>query len=246
MLGEELSSSVTPASLAARRESWQPVRDHLNEAEKHGRAREWVGACGAFLDALEVGGLDWGMQGTPLVGLPLKIATVAVLAEDEALYARLCRELAERAVPGQLEFSSIALLRPDAVSPRTLSNALEIARGEANRIPDAEHLKEGQRWTWLKRGIAEYRAGNARQALEALGKARKAFNLNCSGIAHAFSSLAARQIGDVENSSDYLARAESNYQQILGGNAERLSKYWHRVAQFELALAEAGAAQTVR
>jgi hypothetical protein len=76
-------------------------------------------------------------------------------------------------------------------------------------------------------------------ALEALTKARHAFNLNCAGVAHACSSLAARQLGDEEAAQGYLDQAESHYQRLLEGNADRLSRHWHRAAMFELLLAEA-------
>ncbi|MCP5527063.1 MAG: serine/threonine protein kinase [Verrucomicrobiales bacterium] len=122
-----------------------------------------------------------------------------------------------------------------------LSRAIEAARWHAEQIdPDEGHLIQHE-WTWVWLGIAEYRAGLLPAALEALAKARNAFNLAAAGTAHAFSALASQANGQSAAAAVLLAEAESHLQQLLDGNPDRLSQHWQEVAILELALREAQA-----
>jgi eukaryotic-like serine/threonine-protein kinase len=239
VLGAVHSSPVTSASLAAKRKAWQPVQAVLDEAEKHGRERNWTGARDAFAEALECGPLNWEEQGNFIARLHEKAAAVFVLTGEYERYAALCRELIEPAALSQSYYTGIGLLTTNGLPHEITSKAIDMARWRA-----AEAAKEttriiGQNWAWLVLGMAEYRAGNPAVAVEALEKAKDALNLNCAGTAQAFLAMALGQMGKGAQAASALAQAEVLFREILNGNPDRLGQNWQQVAIFELALKDA-------
>lgn len=133
--------------------------------------------------------------------------------------------------------------RPSALArDPILARAIEMARWDAAQITPTKRPTIKDDWTWLWLGVAEYRGCNLAASLEALAKARNAFNLAVAGTAYAFSALASQANRQSTEAAGFLQEGESHLQELMAGNADRLSQYWHEVAMLELALREARAA----
>lgn len=262
VLGQAMSIPVTRETLLARRTAWQPTQALLEEAHQHGRNRDWAAAAGAFAKAMDQGPINWEDEGNLIPSLLTKAASVFALAGDTNHYTALCRELVEPASASQSYYGGIALLwlgRTNYTSPASsdftnshssslqrsavvLTRVIGMARWNAAQLKPNDRPVTRHERTWLRLGIAEYRAGNFTASLEALAKARQAFNLAAAGTACAFSALAAHAAGQPIEATGFLEQAESNLMGLLAGNPDRLGQNWHDVAVLELALREASAA----
>jgi serine/threonine protein kinase/tetratricopeptide (TPR) repeat protein len=239
VLGEVRSPPVTSVSLVAKRKAWQPVQALLDEAEKHGRDRNWAGAQEAFAKALECGPLNWEEDGNFIPRLHEKAAAVFILTGESERYAALCRELTEHAALSQSYYGGIGLLATNRLPREITAKAIEMARWRAAQVANESTRNVAQDWVWLNLGRAEYRAGNLAAAVAALERARDAFNLNCAGTAQALLAMALGQTAKVQEAADSLARAEALRPEVLNGNADRLGQDWQQVAILELSLEEA-------
>jgi len=251
VLGRITSPPVNRDSLLARRKAWQPRQNLLEEAHQHGRDRDWIKAAEAFECAIQQGSVNWDHEGNLIGELPLKAAVVFALTGNPIAYAHLCRELVEPAAVTQSYYGRIALLWPEAelssdpAIPHDLrGRAIEMARWDAAQVAPAEVQLARHDRTWLYLGIAEYRDGNFSASLEALAKAREAFNLAAAGTAHAFSALASHATRQHADAAGFLDQAESLFLELLAGNPDQLSQDWEDVAVLELALREAKVAPT--
>jgi tetratricopeptide (TPR) repeat protein len=248
ILGETVSPPVNRETLQARRTAWQPIQRLLEAVDEKGGKLEWGAARESLTEAMDMRVINWHEEGNLIVSLHLKAAILFALMEDADRYRALCQELVEPAAISQSPYGRIALWWPttsterhSVISPNLLAHAIEMARWKAARISPDERPVIGHDWTWLYLGIAEYRAGEFGASLEALEKARHAFNLAASGTAYAFSALVSAATGQSEDAVAFLSQAESLHEQILAGNPDGLGRHWHDVAVLELALREARA-----
>ena len=262
VLGRIVSPPVNREPLKARRAAWQSTQALLEAAHQRGRSRDWAKARELFARAMDQGPINWEEEGNLIPWLHLKAASVFALTGDTNRYAALCRQLVDPAAVSQ-SYGRIALLWPaggasklESRSPKSeirsevsgsardsiLTRAIEMARWDAAQIKSDDRPATRHEWTWLRLGIAEYRAGNFTAALSALAKARNALNLAAAGTACALSALAAQANGQPAEAARFLQQAEANHQQLLDGNPDRFGQGWHDVAILELALREARAA----
>lgn len=234
--GRVHSDRVDAAWLAAARQFWAPTGDLLNEAENHGRHRNWTEARTAYLQAMDTGPINWDPHGTFITEVPLKVATTFALTGEHDRYRALCQELLQHADETQAEYASVALILPEALSPALVEKARRILRRAAARLNDSGTSRPQDDWIWLDLGIAEAHSGNTQEALSALAKARTAFNLNCAGVAFASSAALLVRRGDAADAQQYLAKAGELHQRILAEHPNSLSQHWHETVRLELAL----------
>jgi tetratricopeptide (TPR) repeat protein len=218
------STPVNADTLRARRRTWQSMQALLDSANQHGKQRDWAKAREDLMLAVDQGQINWEKEGNLISGLPLKAAVVFALTGNANRYSDLCHMLVEPAAVSQSYYGRIALLWPEeetggpVILQDLRSRAIEMARWDASRISEGERAASWNYRTWLNLGVAEYRAGNLSASLEALAKAREAFNLAVSGTAFTFLSMAAEAVGQTSESSDYFDQAEEHLEELLAGN----------------------------
>jgi eukaryotic-like serine/threonine-protein kinase len=226
ILGRRISPTVEAQFLKARREEWSPTQALLDEFEQFGRRRAWQPAKAALVQVLESGPLNWDQHGNRVSDLAHKAAVVFAITGDWERYQRLLDQITRIALVDQ-PYYSLPLLA--GLEPQSRL-AERIAAGWRTRHQPADVVEVWDRICW---GEAEFRAGHPKAALAVLEPALSHHRLEASGIAHAYSALAATAHQLNEQATQFLRTARSKYEQLLADNPERLAQDWHQVAWLE-------------
>ena len=192
-----------------------------------------------LLRVMQSGLFDWEAAAHQVHGFVEKAAALFVLTKDQENYELLCWKTLSQAAVSQTENAILPLLKPDESLQELQQKALEMARWNEQAVLGKSGSEPSRHWRELILGMAEYRCGNDEAALNVLSSAREAFNLNCSGTAYAFSALLAHRSGQIEEAADFLATAQSQFQQLLQSFPAGLGSDWEHLAIFRIALQEA-------
>jgi hypothetical protein len=237
--GERMSPDIDTAYLAAARRNWKPLQDMIGQVNWQARSWQCMKARDGLLRVIQSDLFDWEAAAHQFDGMVAKAAALFVLTKDLENYERLCRKVLSRAAASQTEYAILPLLTADGAPPELAQKAVEMVRWKEQQSRGHPESEPSRHWRHLILGLAEYRCDNDEAAQKALADAREAFNLNCSGTAHAYSALLAHRAGLPEEAAEFLATARSQFQQILQSYPEGLGRNWDQVAIFEIALQEA-------
>jgi hypothetical protein len=180
-----------------------------------------------------------------LIHLPAGVVA-ASLAEDEDAIQLICGLMVERfqAVTNPQTATEVALafLQPHYSLP--LLAALEPQSGLAERIAGEcrtryQAAEAVDIWDRIRWGGAEFRWGDREATLVVLEPALSHHRTEASGIAHAYSALAATALRRNEPATRFLQTARSKYEQLLSDSPERLAQDWHQFARLEQLISEA-------
>jgi serine/threonine protein kinase len=233
--GRETSPTIDESYLAAARQQWQPVKALLDETERLAQQRDWVTAHARLRAAMQHEFFDWGAALLTDRHLHLKAAALFVLAGDVASYDDFRRRLLESGHGEWHANPRTALLTPADSTSGLAKSVLASVRLAAEFDKDSG----SNPWRSLNLGVAEHRSGHAEMALATLKKAEDAYNLSCSGTAHALAALANGDLSRKDKAREHLATAEAAHQKLLDGNRSGLGPDWYDVAILEVFLHEA-------
>jgi serine/threonine protein kinase len=182
---------IDESHLVSARLRWQPIKAFLDESDRLARQRDWLAAHERLRAAMRHEYFDWGAAVQTDEYLHLKAAALCVLAGDAVPYEDFRRRLVESGHGEGRASPCAALLTPaDSVGglAKSVLNSMKLA---------AEFDKDfgSNPWRALNLGVAEYRNAHHEAALATLKKAENAYNLGCSGTAHALAALANRDLG---------------------------------------------------
>jgi tetratricopeptide (TPR) repeat protein len=233
--GRETSPPIDESYLAAARQQWQPVKALLDETERLAQQRDWVTAHDRLRAAMRHEFFDWGAAFLTDRHLHLKAAALFVLAGDVASYDDFRRRMTQSGHDEWSVNSRSTLLKPADSETGLVESVLASAKLATQSSQDSG----SNPWRSLNLGVAEHRSGRAEMALAALKRAEDAYNLSCSGTAHALAALANRDLSMEDKAREHLATAEAAFQELLDGNRTGLGPAWHDAAIFEVFLREA-------
>jgi serine/threonine protein kinase len=232
ILGRHESPKVNEQFLKERRQEWASVQALLDEFEQWGRQRNWSRAKAALLQALDEGPINWDEEGNRVRDLIHKAAMVFAITGERESYERLVNEVASSALADQ-PYYNLPLAGRFAAQPGFIERIAENCRKRSLQEKDIAI------WDRIRWGEAEYRLGNHEAALSALEPALSHHRLEASGIAHAYSALAAQALQRTEQANQFLKTARSKYEQLLADNPERLAQDWHQFARLDYLFKEA-------
>jgi len=151
IMGKPMSPTVDADNLAHARESWQPVKELLEQADWAARRQEWEQALEGYRAAMAHPEFTWDAAVVQDQWLNHKLPALLVLTGHTNEYKQFCRDKVQT---GQ----ALYLLRafPGGV---TAQKALRNVRGTLEEIPDDQKLAERRHWQELTLGMAEYRNG---------------------------------------------------------------------------------------
>ncbi len=211
ILGREISPPVTAESLASAGKNWQHVSGMLRDGVVHAEKQEWPEARDAFAQALNDGAFVWHSAEQAHDCLSLRMAASFRKAQDNANHDRLCRLLlATPARPTSTvtaeRYSRSCLLNWHKLAPEVQQDAIELARfAAANQIAG----NTASYWSSSARGMAEYRAGDYKRALEFLLEAEESNEVGCISAAMIYRAMALRQMGRESEAAKVLFAAEA-------------------------------------
>ncbi|MBE7500785.1 MAG: protein kinase [Verrucomicrobiales bacterium] len=234
ILGRRTSPTVDEQFLKARREEWSAKQALLDEFEQSGRQRNWQQAKATLVQVLESGPILWDQHGNRVPDLAHKAAVVLAITGDRERYQRLLAEITLHSLPEQ-PYYSLPLFA--GLEPQT-GLAERIAAESRSRYQAVDILDIWERVRW---GEAELRSGHPEAALLVLEPALAHHRLEASGIALAYSALAATALQRDEHARQLLEAARSKHKQLLTDNPERLAQDWHQFARLEQLISEAEA-----
>jgi hypothetical protein len=242
ILGGVVSARVTAASLAANRETWEPVRELLQTAHQAARRRDYGKARETYLEILQHPRFNFAAAGQQFPKLDQAMGAIFVLAGDLASYDRLCRDAFDPMYPrGGVSVESL-LLHPKVPSAGIKLKALRLAEDRAAGADAATDATldsaRPRRWSWVL-GAAHLRNDQPSQAREWLTPLLQADNHSSVLIATVLSAMAARELGEADKARQFLAQAERDWRSSLAAAEGRLSPVWRDEVVVELLLKEA-------
>jgi eukaryotic-like serine/threonine-protein kinase len=231
--GESLQPILDENTLANARLRWLPVKSLLDEVDRAAIRADWPTALERLSAAIGHEYFDWSAAMQSREQFAAKAAVLLAFGGELSVHP----ELQERILnSGVRRASAVLLLHPDSLPARTLDSVIAAARFAAEDHPATT---DGNPWSSLELGLAELRDGNPRAALLALEPAAGAYNLRCTGAAHAVAALALRQLGEHDSARQRLAQARDAFDQLTDGNRQSLGPNWHEMLFLELGIQKA-------